>query len=185
MNAARLILAICMIAPRLCAMQEPAPNFSTPEAKKARIDQLRAQNIDLALQYEQRMAIKKNRTAPKSQDAYTGPQVWDAYNTSLYLNQNAFALSDPVSFTIDVYSAQAPFAKIVSLESPDMPHGLPGLSQNNNNQLASVATQSIILWDVQKYQQLAQLKGHTNLITSVCYDPTMHLNSFQAQMTVL
>jgi WD40 repeat protein len=171
MNVKYLIFSVSMIALRLCAMQEHSPIFSTHQAKKVRIDQLSAHNIDLALQHEQRMAIKKNRTAPKCQDAYTGPQVWDIYNTSLYLNENAFALSDQEAFSIDIYTAQAPFAKIASLESPDMPHGLPGLSQNNSNQLASVAAQSILLWDVQKYQKLAQLKGHTNLITSVCYDP--------------
>lgn len=172
MNIRLMLLSLSTVPLLLCGMhQELTQVFATPESKMNRLKQLRAQHFDLAYQNDQRLAQKTLERSSKNENTYQGPQIWDVYSSNLYLNENIFAVADQEEFNIDIYNDHSPFNKVASLKSPDMPYGLPGLAQNTNNQLASVAAQSIIVWDMQKYQQLAQLKGHTNLITSIYYDP--------------
>lgn len=170
MNARHFIYIILGCALPLNAMEKSEITRMTPQQKIKRLLELRNQYWDLDVEHLARAGHCKPKVI-KPSEHYSGPQLWDVYNSNLYLDENNFVLADQEGFSIDIYNAHAPFNKVASMQSPDMPHGLPGLAKNAHQKLASIAACTVVLWDLQNYKQLATLKGHTELINSICFDP--------------
>lgn len=110
--------------------------------------------------------VKNTRQSP-----YVGPAVFDIINCNRVISTEQFALSDQDEPASDVYQVTNKFPKVMNLRSPVEPYGINALDTNNRNQLITDAGKNIIVWDLEQGQQIAVLKGHAEVVTSLKFNP--------------
>ena len=177
MNVRLLFFAFNLVMIPILAMEKEQPvkklyyrPYSSP-SKISRFKALMQRMPDLKKHFDAKITRKGNETFKTNAGiAYSGPKVWDTICSSIFLNNDQFAIADEDEAATDIYYASAPFIK-----ADHVPFGKTAWVMNalasNNSQLAITANRNIVLWDLQTHQQVGVLKGHIDLIESIDFNP--------------
>ena len=156
--------------------QDPRQVILMKSFKMKQLEQLKEKDSELKAQLVLAAERKNNKNDVKAkkvqQYPYSGPQVFDIIGSNCSVVNNRFALADQDECATVFYPAQSPFNKIMSLRAQAAPFGINALVANKQQQIATDAGNQIIVWDIEEQEQIATLKGHIDIVSSLSFNPT-------------